>query len=463
MQSSDDSNAVDTGPGVSVKDILPIPATDPSHADRNGQSTAAGDGPTFSHALAAEKKDNEGQAQQDHGENVLDLGWNGRKEDVAAPLVGGLDNDELWLLVRRFNRVRPRQDADERRFTDSHQQIYHVKANPYPPPGGLDLNIADDEEFSPDKMRANVERLYMTVGVGLLSACKHVARLRSWREPKRTAYFAATYFIAWLFDFLAPLLSAVFVALIGFPETREVLFPPAPVALVDSKAGGVQKPKAGFLGSHDSATGAPENHKGEAVEQEASNFVSGIASIALSSAAGKHPQGDPDAGENALADAAPDPTSLATRTADAKDKASGEKTGAKHDKTKVPMETAMWAKMRPIMHTIGTIADTWERLGKYIVSFPFPAGKQMLTTCSALSPIPLFPSEVYRLRLIAVLLPLVFGVSLFVTPYILLKFFSFLIGFIFFGDPILSRGLRWLNRTIPNWQKLLEPRKYVVP
>jgi hypothetical protein len=216
-------------------------------------------------------------------------------------------------------------------------------------------------------MRATIERLYMTVGVGVLAAVKHVARLRSWRETRRTAYFAAAYFVAWLFDFLVPLLSAVLVALIGFPQTREILFPPAPVSLVDSKTGGVQKPKAGVLGSHDSATGAPENHKGEAVEQEASNFVSGIASVALSSAAGKHPQGDPDSDENAATDAAPDPTALAMATSDAKDKARGGKTGAKHDKTKVPMETAMWSKMRPIMHALSTVADTWERLAKYVL------------------------------------------------------------------------------------------------
>jgi hypothetical protein len=251
--------------------------------------------------------------------------------------------------------------------TNTFQQIYDVKATKYPPPGGLDLNIADNEEFSPDKLRANIERLYMTAGVGLLAALKHIARLRSWRETKRTAYFAGAYFIAWVFDFIGPLLSAVVLALIGFPKSREVLFPPAPVSLVDSTTGGIQKPMAGVLGSHDSATGAPENHKGEAVEQEASNFVSGIASVALSSASGKHPQGDADAGDdNAATDAAPDPTALASNVADAKDKAHGEKTGAKHDKTKVPMETAMWTKMRPIMHTIGTIADTWERLAKYI-------------------------------------------------------------------------------------------------
>ena len=41
--------------------------------------------------------------------------------------------------------------------------MYHVKAIKYRPPGGLDLNISDEEEFSPDKLRANLERLYMTV------------------------------------------------------------------------------------------------------------------------------------------------------------------------------------------------------------------------------------------------------------------------------------------------------------
>ena len=41
--------------------------------------------------------------------------------------------------------------------------MYHVKELTTAPPGGLDLNIADEEEFSPDKLRANIERLYMTI------------------------------------------------------------------------------------------------------------------------------------------------------------------------------------------------------------------------------------------------------------------------------------------------------------
>lgn len=69
--------------------------------------------------------------------------------------------------------------------------MYHVKAINYDPPGGLDLNIADEDEFSPDKLRANIERLYMTVIIGLMGSGNHIARLRSWREPRRTAGFCA--------------------------------------------------------------------------------------------------------------------------------------------------------------------------------------------------------------------------------------------------------------------------------
>ena len=120
----------------------------------------------------------------------------------------------------------------------------------------------------------------------------HIARLRSWRETRRSAGFCAAYFVAWAFDFIVPLIIVTLVALIAYPPSRDLLFPPAPIAIVDTDTGGVQKPKAGVLGS-DSVTGAPENHKGEAVEQEATNFVNGVASVAVASATGHHPQADP--------------------------------------------------------------------------------------------------------------------------------------------------------------------------
>ncbi|KAF2644593.1 hypothetical protein P280DRAFT_418644 [Massarina eburnea CBS 473.64] len=415
--------------GAVYKDLLPIPAEDPTKVEDTTPTMM--DQPTDSHALAMEAAnaplgvgEEVGAAQEVHEEEVANLGWNEPKEQVANPLVGGLANEELWMLVRRFNK-----------------QMYHVKEIPNAPPGGLDLNIADEEEFSPDKLRSNIERLYMTIGISLMAFIKHIVRLRSWRETRRTAWFCTAYYIAWVLDLIMPLVTITILALIAYPPARPIMFPPAPIALVSGKTGGVQKPKSGTLGSHDSATGAPENHKGEAVEQEASNFVNGIASVALSSATGKHPQGEPPSEDGEPANAVPDPTSIAVGAADAKEKASG---GApKHDKTKVPMETAMWTQMRPIMHGIADATDTWERFA------------------NALSPTAPFPKDRYRLRLAALILPLLLT-SLFVSSYMFTKGMTFSVGFGFFGDPIITRGLDRLNRKFPNWQKLLELRNTVL-
>lgn len=130
--------------------------------------------PTDSHALAHAEHEERGAAQQnDSTGDLKNLGW---FEDPTKlpPLVGRLPNEELWTLVRRFNK-----------------QMYHVKATSKLPPGALDLNIVDEEEFSPDKLRSNIERLYMTVIIGMMGFGKHIARIRSWREPKRTGAFLA--------------------------------------------------------------------------------------------------------------------------------------------------------------------------------------------------------------------------------------------------------------------------------
>lgn len=94
--------------GTTVKDLLPIPAdthpvTDPG---RTEVSHTLADDPTLSHALATDDHEIKGRAQQEHLEEVLDLGWNQEKQQIAEPLVGGLDNEELWLLTRRFDKVR---------------------------------------------------------------------------------------------------------------------------------------------------------------------------------------------------------------------------------------------------------------------------------------------------------------------------------------------------------------------
>ena len=101
----------DTGPGTSIRDLLPIPAEDPTTAtttadgNYNTNTTQNGNAPSLSHALATDDHEQKGYAQQDHELEVLNLGWNEPKQEIAAPLVGGMDNEDLWLLIRRFNKV----------------------------------------------------------------------------------------------------------------------------------------------------------------------------------------------------------------------------------------------------------------------------------------------------------------------------------------------------------------------
>ncbi|KAI9654048.1 MAG: hypothetical protein M1831_005565 [Alyxoria varia] len=411
------------GTGVYYRDLVPVPQSTSavSEPEKHEVSHALAEGQTASHALATVQHDQKGAAQEEHGDEVRNLGWNESQNHIPT-LVGGIENEELWLLIRRFNK-----------------QLYHVKELTHDAPGNLDLNVADEDEFSPDKLRATAERLYMTVGISMISFGKHIVRLRSWNETRRTACFCAAYFVAWAFDFIVPLLCCTLIALVVYPPARSTLFPPAPIALVSGKTGGLQKPAAGVLGSHDSATGAPENYKGEAVEQEASNFVNGIAHVALSSATGKHPQSEGEDDEGAPGDSAPDPTAMAVKASEARVSAKGDEVSVSKDKTKQPMEAKMWNAMRPLMHGLQDFADNWERL------------------VNALSPTPPFPRQAPRLRLASLIVPLL-SASIFITSYMYMKGVMFGVGFGFFGDPVIARGIALLNERVPNWQKLLELR-----
>ena len=94
--------------GETVMEALPIPTntevvTDPNKVDIAQHVTEE---PTLSHSLAIDDHDEKGASQQDHDtEEVVNLGWNEPKQNIIAPLVGGMDNEELWLLIRRFNKV----------------------------------------------------------------------------------------------------------------------------------------------------------------------------------------------------------------------------------------------------------------------------------------------------------------------------------------------------------------------
>lgn len=142
-----------------------------------------------------------------------------------------------------------------------------------------------------------------------------------------------------------------------------MMFPPAPIALVDKSTGGVKKPKAGVLGSHDSITGAPENFKGEAAEQEASNLIASAASVAVGSAVGKHDQGVPDK-DAPIENNAPDAMDVVSDSADAQSAVQGGIPSGSHDKTRQPMRDTVMNAAHMTMQVINNITDSYEKFGK---------------------------------------------------------------------------------------------------
>ncbi|RJE26482.1 hypothetical protein PHISCL_01192 [Aspergillus sclerotialis] len=375
-------------------------------------------GPTDSHALSHTKEHEDIEITPNP--NDVYEGWIAlSSKDVKERIIPSIPNEDLWMLIRRFNK-----------------QMFSVRAIPDTPTHGLDLNRTGQEQFSPIRLRATLERFYIVIVLSLANFLNHVVRLRSWKEPRRTSAFCMTYFFSWLLDLLVPTSITALIALAVYPPSRKWMFPPAPIALIDTDTGGVQKPKAGVLGSHDSITGAPERLKGEASEREAQSLMNSIGSLAVGSTVGKHDQGVP---ENApIESSVPDAMDITSNAADARAAAHGEVPEDSHDKTRQPMNAAVMDGAGKAMRLIGDVVDHYERFG------------------NALSPTPPFSTSTPRMRMGAILGTALL-LSLVISSYAFMKIITFGIGVGFFGDPIFQRTIQYLNKNYPRWTDLLVP------
>lgn len=67
-----------------------------------------------------------------------------------------------------------------------------------------------------------------------------------------------------------------------------------------------------------------------------------------------------------------------------------------------------------------------------------------------------------RLRLAGVLASGLL-VALLTSSYVFMKIATFSVGLAFFGDPLIQRGIQYLNREYPHWKELSQLQKYVFP
>lgn len=95
------------------------------------------------------------------------------------------------------------------------------------------------------------------------------------------------------------------------------------------------------------------------------------------------------------------------------------------------------------MHAMADFIDTWERFG------------------NMLSPTAPFPRRRAQLTLAACILPMLLG-SWLTSSYVMLKSVGFFAGFGFFGDPVITPTLHYLNTNYPNWTKLIQLRHTIL-
>ncbi|KAF5581768.1 hypothetical protein FPANT_8792 [Fusarium pseudoanthophilum] len=317
---------------------------------------------------------------------VQDVGWGDdhvRPEDYA---IDGIKNEDVWLLIRRFNK-----------------RVFHLKHAPNHPEDEMDFNVADEEQFSPNKLRAQIERLYMEATTPLETPVV---------EGTKTN-------IMFLSGLMAIILS---------PRIRNTFFPPCPPSIVHYQGGHLIKPASGILGTVDTATGAPESLKGETLEREASNFATGLVALSINIFVDKDPQHDESQRGGGKTVNLPDPRSLATRIATAKDKAAGIEKPS-WDKSKSPMQELMWSQMRPLMHWTCRFCDIWER------------------SANLLDPTAPFSRDTARYRIVQLLLPIV-TVSVFTSCYMFYRVVTLALGVGFFGSIFLRHSYGWLKHNM---------------
>lgn len=246
-----------------------------------------------------------------------------------------------------------------------------------------------------------------------------------------------------------PALLFMLLTLIVYPPARPFLFPPAPLAAVNHKTGTLQTPAAGSLGSSDSLTGAPEAHKGQAVEREASNFVTGLGTMAVATVAGK--SGDRDSveadhksdaqlDESQKEEDPSDPVKAAEALSAGRAAATGDAAAdVKDDKTRVTQQV-IWEKARPFMQGLEEAIDTWECIA------------------NALSPKPPFSSTLPRLKLAGCVAPVLL-MSIVVPSRYYVKSLEVIVGLALFTQPLALKAVHWLNQNYPNWPQAIELRK----
>ncbi|KII91746.1 hypothetical protein PLICRDRAFT_682123 [Plicaturopsis crispa FD-325 SS-3] len=343
---------------------------------------------------------------------------------VGGTVVLGIEDNQLWAMMRRFD-----------------QQVVHAATPPHKlPPGEPDLRPSPlpSVPFTSDIIKTNLEQVYINLGVSVHRLAGEVERLTCWREEERhrAAVFCAAYFTAWFCHLTVPLLIGFLIVLVLYPPSRRFCFPPVrpPHVAVPSVTDPTNR--KGDQSLLDVGSNAVHRTKAEQAEQQAFEFMKITERFGLRVImGGRHKNEEPDEHGNFGQDKVDAPETEEAEGPDVKEKRDA--------------LVGLYAKM--LQDALGELADAWERFAKYTVNF----------VRFALTPPRPYPKNRAREKIAGILFAILLVTA--VTPvWIFAHAFSFLVGFAFFGQPIITRGARAFVLRVPDWRERLDIRNSIL-
>lgn len=159
-----------------------------SQVDPVDQAKALNEAP--SHVVAKEAEKVKANKREERGERP------------KGTIINGIEDDQLWTMLRRFN-----------------MQVSQVLSPPTSLPESqshLDLrpSTLPTVPFNSDALKNNAERVYASAGVATIVFVREMQRLMSWdrQERRRTLAFAISYFVAWWFSLVIPAIVGLLVS-----------------------------------------------------------------------------------------------------------------------------------------------------------------------------------------------------------------------------------------------------------
>lgn len=373
-------------------------------------------------------------------------------EEEQGTVVEGIEDDNLWVLLRMFN-------------TQVNHVLHPARGLPPDQPDLRQTNLPN-VPYRSDTLKANLERFIKAIAPPSSRGIREVQRLSDWHgEFYRTLTYCAGYFISWGLGCTVVAALCFFAILVAFPGTRRFLFPDLPedVPPPDPLEHIKDEPLA-------KATPAAKDHKLTRAEQAEEHSVE-VTAVMLGYIGklllgGEAREGNAVVGPKDLVAETDEPDNIVT---DADGKIVGYQTeehDANAERMRVNGEIVKVRRDKEARSEAQSEADARReelttRMAKATENGVGGAADFIEIMQKALSPVPVYPDSFARFKLAALLVAPALLLH-YVPAQLIGRFVTLLFGVVFWGHEPMMKGAEQLMERFPNWMDYLDPRNHLL-